>query len=173
MSSGEDPALPILFALIAALAGVLNTVKAGADTTPSRVLEQPIAVALVVSAVNAAVYLAAGMVVGLGWPGTQRIAAAPWWAWLGGLMGAVYVLAAIHLAQRLGAAIFTGITVTAAIPTSTTLDHFGWVGFAQHGASLWRIVGCALMIGGLALVSLSRARLDPRPRVRQPSLDTA
>jgi bacterial/archaeal transporter family-2 protein len=146
--------MSVLIALAAALAGVLNTVQAGANTTLSRALDQPIAAALVVSAVNAVVYLAVGLVVGAGWPGGQRIAAAPWWAWLGGLMGAAYVLAVIYLAQRLGAAVFTGITVTAAILTSTALDHFGWVGFAQHSAGPWRILGCVLMIGGLSLVSL-------------------
>ena len=56
--------------------------------------------------------------------------------------------------ERLGAAVFTGITVTAAIITSVVLDHFGWVGFAQHTADPWRILGCALMIGGLVLVCL-------------------
>lgn len=78
----------------------------------------------------------------------------PWWAWLGGAMGAAYVLAMIILAERLGAALFTGITVTAAIVTSVALDHYGWLGFAQHSAGPWRILGGVMMIGGVALISL-------------------
>lgn len=78
----------------------------------------------------------------------------PWWAWIGGVLGACYVLAVIFLAQKLGAAVFTGLSVTAAIVTSVALDHFVWVGFEQQTAGLGRIVGCALMIGGLVLVSL-------------------
>ena len=35
----------------------------------------------------------------------------------------------------------------------TVLDHFALVGFEQHPAGLWRIAGCVLMVGGLALVS--------------------
>ena len=146
--------MSILLALIAALASVLNTLQSGANTTLSRTLDQPIAAALVVSVVNAAVYLVVGAVVGLGWPGGQRIAAAPWWAWCGGLMGAVWVLAVIFLAQRLGAAVFVGLSVTAAIITSTAMDDFGWVGFEQHTTGLPRVIGCLLMIGGLALVSI-------------------
>jgi bacterial/archaeal transporter family-2 protein len=146
--------LSVLLVLIAALAGVLNTVQSGANSTLSRALEQPIVAALVVSGVNAAFYVVVGLFVGMGWPSSQRIASVPWWAWLGGLMGGAYVLAVIYLAQRLGAAVFIGITVTAAIITSTVMDHFGWVGFQQHSAGLWRIVGCVLMVGGLALVSL-------------------
>lgn len=69
-------------------------------------------------------------------------------------MGATYVRATIFIAERLGAAVFTGITVTAAIDTSVVLDRFGWVGFAPHSADPWRILGSALMIGGLGLVCL-------------------
>jgi transporter family-2 protein len=107
-----------------------------------------------VAGTNALVYLAAAPFLGLAWPGTARLAGVPWWAWLGGAMGGAYVLAMIVLADRLGAALFTGVTVTAAIVTSLLLDHYGWLGFTQHAAGPWRILGGALMIGGVALISL-------------------
>ena len=59
----------------------------------------------------------------------------------------------IFLAQKLGSAVFTGLTVTAAVITSVLLDHFGLLGFQQHPAGLWRLAGCGLMVGGLALIS--------------------
>lgn len=146
--------MPILIVAAVTVAGILNTVQSGANATLNKALGQPILAALVVTAANVAVYLAAAPFAGIGWPGAQRFAGVPWWALLGGVMGASYVLATIFLAERLGAAVFTGITVTAAIITSVVLDHFGWVGFAQHSADPWRILGCALMIGGLVLVCL-------------------
>ncbi|KMO33139.1 hypothetical protein VQ02_21535 [Methylobacterium variabile] len=146
--------MPVLAALIAIVAGMLNTVQAGANATLNKALGEPILTALVVSAANAVVYLAAVPFVGLGWPGGGRLAQVPWWAWLGGAMGGAYVLAMIVLAGRLGAAVFTGLTVTAGLVTSVLLDHYGWVGFAQHPAGLWRILGCGLMVGGVALISL-------------------
>ncbi|MGY2051735.1 DMT family transporter [Methylobacterium sp. JK268] len=146
--------MPILIAVAAALAGILNTVQSGANATLSKALGQPVLAALTVTGVNALVYLIAAPFLGLGWPGAQRLGGVPWWAWLGGAMGGAYVLAMILFAERLGAAVFTGITVTAAILTSTLLDHYGWVGFATHPAGLWRGLGCVLMVGGLVLVSL-------------------
>lgn len=143
-----------LIALIAAAAGVLNAIQAGANTTLSKTLGQPVLAALTVTGANAVVYLLAVPFVGLAWPDGGRLAQVPWWAWLGGAMGGLYVLAMIFLADRLGAAIFTGITVTAAIVTSTVLDHYGLMGFARHEAGLWRVAGCVLMVGGLALVSV-------------------
>jgi transporter family-2 protein len=39
------------------------------------------------------------------------------------------------------------------VVTSIVLDHFGWVGFERHAASLWRILGGLLMVAGVALVA--------------------
>lgn len=147
--------MPILIGLFTVLAGILTTVQSGANATLNKSLGQPIVAALVVVATNLVVYMAVALFVGLGWPGADRIAQTPWWAWLGGVFGAVYVLAAIFFAERLGAAVFTGLTVTAGIATSILLDHLGWVGFAQHPAGPWRILGGAIMVGGLILVSLT------------------
>ena len=60
----------------------------------------------------------------------------------------------VYFAEKLGAAIFTGLTVTAAIVTSVLLDQFGLVGFKEHAVGIWRVIGCVLMIGGLALISI-------------------
>jgi transporter family-2 protein len=147
--------MPILIGFLAILAGILNTIQSGANATLSKSLGQPIMAALVVTAANVAIYLLASPLLGLSWPGAERIAQTPWWAWIGGTLGAVYVLTAILFADRLGAAVFTGLTVTAGIVTSIVLDHFGWVGFEQHSAGLWRIAGAAIMIGGLLLVSFT------------------
>ncbi|RVU20069.1 DMT family transporter [Methylobacterium oryzihabitans] len=145
--------MAFLIVPIAILAGILNTVQAGANATLSKATEQPVLAALVVTGANALVYLAAAPFLGLGWPGAGRLAQVPWWGWLGGAMGGAYVLAMILFAGRLGAATFTGLTVTAGIVTSVVLDHYGWLGFAQHGAGPWRILGCGLMIAGVALVT--------------------
>ena len=62
------------------------------------------------------------------------------------------MLASIFFAEKLGAAIFIGLTVTAGVTTSVVMDHFGLVGFKQHALGVGRLIGCALMLGGLALV---------------------
>ena len=78
---------------------------------------------------------------------------APWWTWTGGIIGAVYVLSMLIGPGQLGAGLFTGMTVTAAIIASIALDHFGLVGFEHHPAGIGRLVGAALMIAGIACVA--------------------
>lgn len=145
--------MSFLLVPLALLAGVLNTVQSGANATLNKGLGQPVVAALCVALGNVSVYLVVGAFMGVRWPDMGKAAQLPWWAWTGGFCGAAYVLAVVFFAEKLGAAVFTGCTVTAAIITSVALDHFGLVGFKEHAAGLWRILGCALMIGGLALIS--------------------
>ena len=138
----------------AILAGALNTVQSGANVTLNKSLDQPIVAALVVAAVGATVYLLAAPFMGMGLPSPDKVASVPWWAWFGGALGALYVLSMILIAGRVGAAAFTGLTVTSAIVTSILLDHYGWLGFDVHAAGMWRLLGGAVMIAGLVLVCL-------------------
>lgn len=82
-----------------------------------------------------------------------KFSSVPAWAWFGGLISIAPTLAGVTLAQRLGAGVFTGLSVTAALATSIFLDHFALIGFRQHTASPARIAGCTLMIIGLWIVA--------------------
>ena len=141
-----------IMGLVAFTGGVLNTIQSGSNATLAKSLGQPMLAAIVVSVANVVLYLAVSPFVGLGLPRGGSLGAVPWWAWLGGLFGGTYVLASIFFAEKLGAAIFIGLTVTAGVITSVVMDHFGLVGFKQHSLGVGRLLGCALMLGGLALV---------------------
>jgi bacterial/archaeal transporter family-2 protein len=78
----------------------------------------------------------------------------PWWAWFGGFCGAVSLLSQPIAAPRLGAATYIGLFITASSVMSVIFDHFGWLGFSEHPAGIGRVVGCALMVIGIGLISL-------------------
>src|SRR6204780_570379 len=86
-------------------------------------------------------------------PTAGGLAKMPWWAPLGGLVGAVQVYAGLTLVQRVGAGPFVGLTVSAALITSLVVDHFGLLRMPVHPIGAWRIVGAALMIGGITLIA--------------------
>lgn len=88
------------------------------------------------------------------WPSQAMAHSAPWWTWLaGGFLGTVYLTGNILLAPKLGAAALVGFVVAGQLIWAVTLDHFGWIGFEQHTASVARLVGCGLMLGGLFLIA--------------------
>lgn len=141
--------------VLAAVAGALNSVQAGANASLGKALDNRFAAGLVVVAVSAAVFVVAGLASGqLAWPGWQRAAGVPWWAWLGGTMGALFVLPQLFAAEQLGSAVFMTIAVTAAVLSSLLLDHFGLVGFKEHALGWGRAAGAVLIVAGLALIAL-------------------
>ena len=86
-------------------------------------------------------------------PTADGVAAMPWWAPLGGLVGAFAVVAGLMLVDRVGAAAFAGLTITANILMSLAIDQFGLFGVEQHPVNAGRAVGAALLGVGIALIS--------------------
>jgi transporter family-2 protein len=87
-------------------------------------------------------------------PTTQSVSSMPWWAPLGGLAGAFAVICGLLFVNKVGAAVFGGLTITANILMSLAVDQFGLFGMEQHSLNLGRIAGGALMVAGIALISL-------------------
>ena len=86
-------------------------------------------------------------------PASAAVHQAPWWAYVGGALSIVTTLIALMFAQKLGSGLFTGLSLTASLIVSILLDHMGWIGFKQHPASPLRMLGGALMIGGVWLIT--------------------
>lgn len=76
----------------------------------------------------------------------------PWWAWSGGLFGAIFIGLAIVLVPQLGAATFIALLVTGQMLASVAADHFGWMGLAQRTIDPPRLAGIILLIGGVFLI---------------------
>ena len=142
----------ILFLLLALAAGVLLPVQAGLNAQLRSALGSPVAAALVSFLVGTAglatiaVLLRTPLPLGRAWAATSP------WQWSGGLIGAVYVLAAIVLAPRLGAATLIAAVVAGQMITSLVLDQYGLVGFPVHSLTPVRLLGAALVIAGVILI---------------------
>lgn len=86
-------------------------------------------------------------------PAMSAVHTAPWWAYVGGALSITTTLVSLMFAQKLGSGMFTGLSLTASVIISILLDQMGWIGFKQHSASPLRLLGGALMICGVWLVS--------------------
>src|SRR5687767_14906736 len=85
-------------------------------------------------------------------PSSSAAARIPWWAWSGGLFGAIFIGLAIFLVPLLGAATFIALLVTGQMLASVAFDHFAWMGLAQRSVDWPRLLGVALLIGGVVLI---------------------
>ena len=79
------------------------------------------------------------------------LAKVPWWAWTGGVIGAVYVAAATLLIPRMGAASLICAVVFGQVAGSLLLDHFG-VLHARQPVDPMRLLGALLVLTGALLV---------------------
>jgi transporter family-2 protein len=86
-------------------------------------------------------------------PTAKGIGAMPWWAPLGGLVGAFAVIMGLLFVDKVGAGPFAGLTITANILMSLVIDQFGMFGMEQHSLNVWRILGGALMTAGIVLIA--------------------
>ncbi len=139
--------------LFVAIAGILNTIQTGSNATLNKTLGRPVWAVVAVFSVALATALVVALVSGQRFPSSDDFALAPWWAWIGGIFGATYILSMVIAADALGAAVFMGLTVTMAVVASLVLDHFGLMGFERHPAGIGRIVGGLAMIAGLVLIA--------------------
>jgi transporter family-2 protein len=142
--------LPLL--LLALAAGALLPVQAGINAQLRSVLGSPLAAALVSFLVGTAGLTLVALVLRVPVPLRAAWAASTWWEWIGGLVGAVYVLTTIILAPKLGAATLIAAVVAGQMIASLVLDQYGLVGFAPHPVSAVRLLGAGLVIAGVVLV---------------------
>lgn len=145
--------MPWILYLISLGAGGLNAFQSGTNSAMKKGLNAPIWSLVFVSAVTFFASLLVVLVRGERLPGKAQLEAVPLWAWTGGLCGLIYVITTIYIPERIGAAVFMGLTVTGAVILSVALDHFGWAGFEEHKANFGRLAGAALMVAGITLIA--------------------
>jgi bacterial/archaeal transporter family-2 protein len=140
------------YLLLAFVAGAMLPLQAGVNAELAQWVASPVRAAFVSFFAGTVVLLVASALVFKPLPSTGRLGDAPWWAWIGGALGAFYVGAVIAAAPKLGAATLIALVVAGQSLLSLVIDHFGWIGFEEHRISAGRIVGMALVAGGVVLV---------------------
>lgn len=142
----------IVFALVA---GTLLPIQAGINTQLAHVLGHPSLASTVSFAVGTIALLLYTFGFHISGASVNVAMQTPWYLWIGGLLGAVYLTATIILAPLLGAATMIGLIVAGQMLASITLDHFGLVGFPVHPLNFWRALGAILLICGVAVIQRS------------------
>ncbi len=141
------------YALFALAAGAMLPIQFGINAQLAQWVGGSARAALVSFVVGALGLLVAVLFAARGWP--DRAGDAPWWVWIGGLLGAFYVLGSIVTAPKLGATTLVALILAGQAIASLLVDHYGWVGFEEHPVNALRIAGVVLLAGGVALVRLS------------------
>ena len=80
--------------------------------------------------------------------------AAPWWAWLGGVLGALYVWSAIYSVPKLGVVTMIATLILGQLVGAIVLDAIGAFGLPVKEIGWQRILAIVMVAGGVILSRL-------------------
>jgi bacterial/archaeal transporter family-2 protein len=151
-SRESEPVATVPYYVFAIAAGAMLPFQFGVNAQLASWMGSPLRATLVSFLVGAAVLLAATLAFARGVSGGRELGAAPWWVWVGGALGAFYVLGSVVTAPRLGAAALFAFILAGQAAASLAVDHYGWVGFTENPITPGRLLGMALVAAGVAAV---------------------
>lgn len=137
---------------MALLAGAILPFQAAANANLGRALGHPFWGATTSLTISLAVTVPMLILAKAPMPNIENAWHGPWWLWIGGVLGAVYVASATALTPRLGATGFLVAVVTGQMVTAVLFDHFGLMGLEPKPINLVRVLGVLLILGGVFLI---------------------
>lgn len=75
---------------------------------------------------------------------------APWWAWSGGIIGALFVAINAFVVTKLGATLTALLIISGQLFSGTVISLFQQ-GFS-HGMAITPLIGCVLVFGGIVII---------------------
>ena len=143
---------PSLLAMIAVvLGGAATALQAPTNAKMMGAVGSPVNAAFVSFAVGTAALGILAVILQTR-PDMAASRALPWYAWVGGLYGAIFVVAAAWGVPRLGVATTIILMVAGQLLLSVLLDHFGAMGMPKQPISWGRVAGVLMVLGGVLMV---------------------
>ncbi len=138
--------------MLAFAAGAVLPVQAGINSQLRGWLGSPMIAAFASFLVGTLALLGMAFVMGIPWPTLSTVLQAPWWAWLGGFLGAFLVFMTIILSQSLGATVMVALIIFGQMITSLLIDHYGMIGYPVRPINPTRIIGSVMLLSGVVLI---------------------
>ncbi|OBZ95964.1 membrane protein [Pararhizobium polonicum] len=142
----------ITFLVAALISGALVPLQAGANAALGRALGHPLWATMISLAVSAICVVPVLLALRVSGPSFAGLASQPKWIWIGGIVGVIYITAALLLAPKLGAASFMTAVIAGQILASMAIDYYGLVGFEARSITGPRLAGAALVVLGVLVM---------------------
>jgi bacterial/archaeal transporter family-2 protein len=114
------------------------------------------AVSFVVATAGMALLLAASLsLAGAPRPRLEPLRRMPWWGWLGGLAGAVYVTTVFSLIPEIGTAPTIALTVGGQQAASLLVDRYGLLRLPRRPIPPLRLAGVGALLAGVLLIQVA------------------
>lgn len=141
----------LIWIILALLSGAVLPLQAGLNARLGTAVQNPVyasAISFIVGILGLILYIAFTRQ-----PASMAgLREAPAYLWLGGLLGAFYVTALVLIFPKLGPGLTFGLVVAGQMTVSVVLDHFGILVRQPTPISLMKLLGVALVVGGVIII---------------------
>ena len=79
----------------------------------------------------------------------------PWWGWLGGITGAVYVTSVFSLMPEIGASATIALTVGGQQAASLVVDRFGLLRLPRRPITALRLLAVGALLTGVTMIQVA------------------
>ena len=142
----------LLYALLPLAGGALIAAQAPINARLRVALASPLGSAFLSFVIGTALLLIAVAVVGDGASVLKDLGDGPWWAYAGGACGAVFVVATLLAAPRVGVTTTFVAVIAGQVVAAALIDRLGWLGQPQIPLSGERIAAIGLLVVSLVLL---------------------
>jgi bacterial/archaeal transporter family-2 protein len=139
--------VPLAALIIAAIAGTAMAVQGSLNAVLGRHVGM-LEATMVVHAVGTAVALAALYLFRLGSGDLGLFREAPWYTYLGGVLGVIIIMGVVYSIPRAGMANATTAIIVGQVATAMLIDQFGLFGLEKIPISWWKGLGLAFLAAG-------------------------
>ncbi|CAM3358284.1 hypothetical protein BZK31_06160 [Pseudomonas floridensis] len=132
-------------------AGFAVPLQAGTNARLGVVLGHPLWATMVSLLVSLIAVIGVMLIFKVQRPCLSTLQSTPWWAWLGGVAGVLYITTALLMAPRLGTLNFMMAVIVGQLVISLIIDYFGLVGLPRQSINVQKIVGILVVIMGFLI----------------------
>jgi bacterial/archaeal transporter family-2 protein len=144
--------MKITWLIIVFICGALLPLQAGLNARLGKSIESPVYASMfsfIIGAIAVGIYLQFTKET-ISWAGVRSASVYSWIG--GGITGAIFITATMIALPRIGMALTFGLVVAGQVIIAVLLDHFNILVAQQHSINIWRVLGIALIIGGVIVV---------------------
>lgn len=142
-----------MFMILAIVAGILVTIQGPLNVELGKSLGSDYISTFITFIVGGIFILLFSIITKQGFPSFELLKSIPWWQYLGGILGAIYVLSVITVIPKLGVGSATVLLMFSQLIASMIIDHFGFFGYPQKPFDLYKFIGVLLMGSGIYLIN--------------------
>ena len=143
---------------IGLLSGCLLGTQPSANGYLGRHLAHPLQAAVISFGSGFAIVLLLSVAAGVFPPRfSTSLLSLPWWVWSGGAIGTVLVTTSLIFVPKIGSLAWFAAVITGQVMAAMILDQWGLMGNPRSPASPLRLLGAAMLIGGILLITRAKA----------------